>query len=471
KMQHVLNVHERCGIPIEYVALEQWFIKYLDLKPELLRRGKQLNWYPKHMINRYENWIKGLQWDWCISRQRFSGVPFPVWYDKKTGEPIFADEKQLPVDPLKDLPKGYKRAEVIAEKDILDTWATSSLTPHLAADLFKDHPVYKKLLPMNLRPQAHDIITFWLFNTVVRSNFHDNDIPWKDVMISGWALDPHGRKMSKSKGNVVEPQVMMEKYGADALRFWAAGSKLGDDLPFQEKDLVTGHKFATKLWNASKFSLMHLEKYKGEKPKKIEKIDSWILNKLNKIIKVSTESFDKYEYNKTKLETEKFFWHDFADNYLEIIKDRLYNPEKYSKENILSAKYTLYTTILTCLKLIAPIMPFISEEIYNLYFNKIDGSKSIHTSRWPEFDKGLVNKKDEEMGDVFVMIVGAVRKFKSEKNLALREPIKVLTIETKHEKSVKDMTKDLIGVTKAENIEFGKGNIEVSEELKISIDL
>ncbi|MBW2972059.1 valine--tRNA ligase, partial [Candidatus Woesearchaeota archaeon] len=217
-IKHAVNVHERCGTEIEFIKAKQWFIRYLDLKDDMLKWGEQLNWFPPHMRNRYDNWVKGLQWDWLVSRQRYSGVPFPVWYCAKCDEPIFADEKSLPVDPLTGKPPVDKCPKCgnegfVPEKDILDTWATSSLTPRLAVELMpKD--IQPKLFPMSLRPQAHDIITFWLFNTTFRSNIAFGCNPWKDCVISGWALDPHGKKMSKSKGNVIEPQVMIDKYGA-----------------------------------------------------------------------------------------------------------------------------------------------------------------------------------------------------------------------------------------------------------------
>ncbi|MBU0535901.1 MAG: valine--tRNA ligase, partial [Nanoarchaeota archaeon] len=325
-IKHAVNTHERCGTDVEILETPQWFIRYLDLKDKFLKAGEELNWYPPHMRNRFDNWIKGLQWDWCVSRQRHFGIPIPVWYCEKCHEIILPDEKDLPVDPVNDKPKNSCKCGSTSfrgEKDTLDTWATSSLTPQIAASLFPD--MYDKLYPMDLRPQAHDIITFWLFNTLVKSQMHNNKNPWKDVMISGWALDPHGKKMSKSKGNVVEPQEVISKFGADCLRFWAAGSKLGEDLPFMEKDLVTGKKMITKLWNASKFAITLLGEYTPEEPKKLKTIDLWLLTKLNKIINQATESFDKYEYSKTKLESEKFFWQVLCDNYLEIIKDRLYN--------------------------------------------------------------------------------------------------------------------------------------------------
>jgi len=482
-ISHVVNVHERCGTDIEYVATEQWFIKYLDLREKFLKDGAKLNWYPPHMKQRLDNWIKGLKWDWCISRQRFFGVPFPVWYCKKCNEVILPKEEDLPVDPLKDKPKikecpKCKSKEFIPEKDILDTWATSSLTPRLAIELMPEN-IQKKLYPMSLRPQAHDIITFWLFNTLVKSQLHYNINPWEDVMISGHALDPKGKKMSKSKGNVVEPQKVIEQYSADCLRFWAAGSKLGDDLPYMEKDLVTGKKFITKLWNASKFAIMHLEDYKNTKPKKLEVMDQWILSKLSHIIKASTDSFNKYEYSRTKADVENFFWHELCDNYLEIIKDRLYNPDQRGKEQRVSAQYGLYNTILAILKMMAPIMPNITEEIYQLYFKKHEKAKSIHISLWPKPEKlsdsknfQSADQKAEKIGDLAVYAVQKARQAKSEQNLSLKSPLKNLIIKGKISKEdFESVKQDIISATKTENISYEKlkQDSKIDEEVKIEI--
>ncbi len=468
---HAVNVHERCGTPIEFIHSKQWFVKYLDLKKDMVKWGKELKWYPGHMKNRYDNWVKGLQWDWCISRQLPYGIPFPVWYCKECDEVILADEKDLPVDPVSDKPSvkecpKCKCKQFIPEKDIINTWATSSLTPQIAASLIPD--MYDKLYPMTIRPQAHDIITFWLFNTVVKSQLHNKVNPWKDCVISGWALDPKGRKMSKSKGNVIEPQIMIEKYSADCLRFWAAGSKLGEDLSFQEKDLVTGQKFVTKFWNASKFAIMHLEDYDLKKSSKLEGFDKWILSKLNNLIKTSTESFEKYEYARTKADTELFFWQVLCDNYLEIVKDRLYNPDVRGKEERHAAQYALYNSVLSCLKLMAPITPYFTEEVYHLYFADKEKLKSVHISKWPEYDKKLDDADAEKIGDVAVEIIAAVRQCKNKNQKSLKDPISVLTIETKEK--LDDFMEDLKATTKAEKIEFGKGDIEINDNLKIKVE-
>ncbi|MBS3167300.1 valine--tRNA ligase [Candidatus Woesearchaeota archaeon] len=457
QITHNVNVHDKCGTEIEFLATEQWFINVIDNKEKFLKVGDKINWYPKSMKSRYDNWVKNLNWDWCISRQRHFGVPFPVWY-KKDGSIVLADEKELPVDPLSDKPKGHKE-ELIPEKDVMDTWATSSVTPQIALNWAKDKGFenvdFDKMYPLSLRPQAHDIIRTWAFYTIVKGVYHNNKQPWNDIIISGNVSDPYGEKMSKSKGNVVYPNEVIKKYSADALRFWAAGSKLGEDLAYQEKDLVTGQKFITKFWNASKFSMMHLQDYKLQKPKKLEFMDKYLLSKLNELIKNCTDSFDAYEYSKVKSETENFFWHTLCDNYLEIIKDRLYNPDKRGKDARISAQYTLYTSLLSCLKLIAPIMPHFTEEIYQNYFTKQEKSISVHISQWPESDKKLINKDLEKVGDRFIEILSEVRQFKNKQQKSLKTPIN-LVLTKPDESLLKEVLEDLKAVTSTQNLSFGK---------------
>ncbi|MBU1849174.1 MAG: valine--tRNA ligase, partial [Nanoarchaeota archaeon] len=401
-ISHIVNTHDKCGTSIEFITTEQWFIKILDKKNKLIEQGKKIKWYPKHMFKRYENWVKGLEWDWSISRDRHFGVPIPTWYCNDCNEIIIADEKELPIDPLqvkKKCPKCNKQA--IPEKKVLDTWATSSLSPQITSSLIKN----KITVPYSLRPQAHDIIRTWAFYTIIRSLYHENKIPWENIMVSGF-VTMGKQKMSKSKGNVIDPQSVLKEYGADALRFWAAGSKLGEDLDYQEKDLVTGKKFITKLWNATNFVFMNLKDYKNQKSKKLEKIDELFLAKLNDLIEKCTNAFEEYEYSKARLEAERFFWSMFCDNYLEIIKKRIYN-EKGDKK--ISAQYTLYKSLLTILKLIAPIMPFITEEIYQTYF-KDEKQKSIHLTEWPNAEQKT--SKTKEL-DLFLNILSKIRQEKS----------------------------------------------------------
>ena len=465
QITHSVNVHERCKTEVEFLVTKQWFIRYPD-KKNLLDAGSELNWHPEFMKHRYDNWIKGLKWDWCISRQRYFGVPFPVWYCKKCDEILLADYNDLPVDPLKDKPKHACKCgsnEFEPERDVMDTWATSSLTPMLAIELFKNSKNYdklfKKLFPMSLRPQAHDIITFWLFNTLVKSQLHFNKNPWKDVMISGWILDPYGEKMAKSKGNIIEPREVIDKYSADALRFWACSAKLGEDMVFVEKELVAGSKTITKLWNAAKFVFMNLKDYDFKKAEKLEFIDSWLMSKLNQLVKGCSDSFDEYDYSKTKAEVEKFFWHTFCDNYLEIVKDRLYNPER-SREEKKSAQYTLYHAFSTILKLFASIMPFITEEIWQIYIAKKEKIKSIHISKWPEYDEKMVDEKMEKMGDDAIDIISKVRQEKSKSGKSLKTET-VLTLAREEIRKLQPLIKDIKAVTNAKEIKEGEFSIQL----------
>jgi len=460
---HTVNVHERCGTAIEFIHSKQWFVKYLDLKKEMLKWGKELNWFPKHMKNRYDNWVKGLQWDWCVSRQIYFGIPFPVWYCKDCDEIILAKEKDLPVDPVEDkapvnkCPKCNGK-KIIGEKDIINTWATSSLTPTIVKELFKGKPVYKKLIsnPMNLRPQGHDIISFWLFNTVVKSKLHYNMKPWNDCFINGWMLDPKGKKMAKSKGNIIEPQGMIEKYSADALRFMSAGKKIGEDFPFQEKDLVTGKRFVTKLFNASKFVFMNLGKTKPKKPRKLEKLDELFLNDLNVYIFTTTNRFEKYEYSRAKFNVEELFW-EFCDNHFEAVKGRVYNGTKQQKE---STFYTLYISLLTILKMLAPIIPFITEELYQTYFKKFEKEKSIHISAWPKYGKEIgKDLKKWAKGSTFYTIIRRVRQEKTKAQKSMNSEI-ILTISKKDKLKIGKLINDLKNATKAKEIKQGKFNVK-----------
>jgi valyl-tRNA synthetase len=493
---HAANVHERCKTPIEFLKTKQWYIRVLEHKQELLDAGNKIRWFPEHMKIRYQHWVENLGWDWCISRQRHFGIPIPVWFEKDTHKIILPELDELPVDPSNSKPKNHPNPEnLIGEIDVLDTWATSSVSPEISRNWVSkgEYDITYQDYPMSLRPQAHDIIRTWLFYTIVKSLYHFNRIPWKDVVISGHAQDPHGKKMSKSLGNIIEPQEMIKKYSADALRFWAAGNKLGDDLPFQEKDLLTGQKSVTKLWNASKFSLMHLQDYKNpQMSKKLQSdfsghledfqqaevtqiFDQWILSKLHKLIKSCTDNFEKYEYSRTRLDVDKFFWHTFCDQYLEIVKDRLYNPDVRGIEERKSAQNSLYQTLNSILKLLAPIMPHITEEIYQLYFAEKEGKKSIHISSWPKCDKNLINEKIELTGDLGVDIINTVRKYKSDNQLSLKEELNSLTLiseEPDFQELINSIKDDLQAVLKIKQIKFtGSTNFESEKfEIKIGIE-
>ncbi len=466
KISHIVNVHDKCGTEIEFIPTEQWFIKILNIKKKLIERGNKVEWHPKFMHKRYDNWVNGLQWDWTISRDRHFGVPIPIWHCKKCGEVIIANEKEIPLDPSeleKKCPKCKEKAE--PETKVLDTWATASLTPQIASSLVNN----KIKIPYSLRPQAHDIIRTWAFYTVVKSHYHENKIPWENIVVSGFAR-LKGEKMSKSKGNVIRPQDVMEKYGSDSLRFWAAGTKLGEDLDYREKDLITGKKFVTKLFNASRFVFMNLGKTKPKKPKEFIETDKIFLKELNLTINKITKFFLNYEYSKAKMLVEQFFWRDFADNYLEITKGRIYQGKGEEK---LSAQYTLYHSLLTILKLIAPIMPFITEELYQRYFRKFEKDKSIHLSDWPEefYDSKLVS----HVWPLFLGVISKIRKEKSKAKKSMNSEI-ILILEKNYylgkyfrkipPERFAGMVQDLKNVTNIKEIKTGKFKVEFIESKK-----
>ena len=446
QIKHFVNVHDKCGTEIEFIETEQWFTKILDKKNELISQAKKINWYPKFMFKRYENWVNGLEWDWGISRNRHFGVPIPVWECPKCKEIILPEEKELPVDPLQLKKKCKKcKADAVPEKMVLDTWATSSLTPQIAEQLSQSKNKIK--IPYSLRPQGHDIIRTWAFYTIVKSYLHDKKIPWKNIMISG-NVSMAGEKMSKSKGNVVSPQEVMKIYGSDALRFWAAGSKLGSDLDYQEKDLVAGKKLINKLINASKFVFMNLADFDYKKPKKFEKLDEIFLGELNQLIKFSTGNFEKYEYSKVKSDVEKFFWEEFAGNYLEIVKGRVYRGQGDAKK---SAQYVLYKSLLEILKMLAPLMPFITEEIYQEYFKKNEKEESIHISSWPI--EG--NEAPSENWKTFTEILTKVRQEKSFAKKPMNAEIRLELLKKDYELLYKNnLLDDLENVTNTKEMQI-----------------
>jgi valyl-tRNA synthetase len=454
EISHVVNCHDKCGTEIEFLPTQQWFIKLLENRKDYLESAKKVKWYPKFMHKRYENWVNGLEWDWSISRDRHFGVPIPVWECLDCNEIILPEEKELPVDPIqkkKKCPRCGK--EAIPEKRVFDTWATSSLTPQIAAELPGAKGKIK--LPFSLRPNAHDIIRTWAFYTIVKAYLHEKVIPWKDIVISG-VVSLGGEKMSKSKGNIVDPVEVMNKFGSDALRFWAASSKLGNDLDFQEQDLVAGKRLITKLQNATRFVFINLEGYDGKsKPKKLCDLDRIFIGKMNALVLESTNVFDNYEYAKSKSLVESFFWQDFADNYIELVKKRVYQGKGDEK---LSAQYVLYQSLLELVKMFAPIMPYITEEIYQTHFVKNEKDKSIHISSWPEEIKVESKEKDDLIWQKLLEIVSFVRQRKSEEKKSMKAEIK-LSIPKEDLKLFEGVKEDLIGVTNS--IELKEGELKV----------
>jgi len=375
-IKHVTNVHERCGTIVELIPTTQWFIEVLPIKDKLIALGRELNWYPTYMRNMYEDWVNGLKWDWCISRQRYYGVPFPIWFCKECGEIIPADTKNLPIDPTEDCPSiaacpGCGGREFIPDNDVMDTWATSSCTPFTIPELIENIDLRKEIFPISLRPQAFEIIRTWIFYSMVKAYYHFGTIPFTNVMISGHGLDEHGRKISKRLGNYIEPEKLLAEYSADAIRYWATGATLGSNHRFNLEDIKKGKHTVNKLWNAAKFCFTYIEHFTPEAGVEynLELEDKWILHELNSAIRACSDAFERYEYAEVRTVLGKFFWGTFCDYYLEIIKHRATED---------SAKYTMFACLFNTLKLYAPIMPFITEELYQLLYKKYEGIISIH---------------------------------------------------------------------------------------------
>ncbi|MBC5793316.1 MAG: valine--tRNA ligase [Nanohaloarchaea archaeon] len=414
---HTVQVHERCGSSLEFMVSEQWYVKLLDKKEEYLEAGKEMDWNPEKMFTRYKNWIEGLQWDWCISRQRDSGIPFPVWYCEGCGEEIIADKSDLPVDPLSDEPPVAKCPECDStdfepEDDVFDTWATSSLTPMINADLQYNEEIdeldinKEELYPMNLRYQGHDIISFWLFHTVIKCLEHTGEVPFEEVQINGMILDENRRKMSKSKGNVTTPEEVTDEFSVDAARYWGANASVGDDLAMKTDELKSGEKLMRKLWNASKLVEQIGNKNMPDiEEEDLDEVDRWIIGEADAAVEEVTERMENYDYSKARDSLRVAFWHKFCDDYLEIAKQRL------DEETDLSTVYALKVAHKKFLKMFAPFMPHITEEIWRDMYSE----SSIHRSKWPEPEHV---DAELEKGENAMEVISGLRKFKTQNQMS-----------------------------------------------------
>ncbi len=437
----VVNTHERCGTPVEYLVQPQWFIKVCDMKAELIKMGREIHWTPEHMRSRFENWVENLSWDWAISRQRSFGVPIPAWYSKDGQQVRIAEINQLPIDPTEQIPTD---GEWVADQDVMDTWATSSVTPLINAR-WAGKEERKNFLPMSMRPQAHDIIRTWAFYTIAKSYFHFGRIPWKDIVISGHVQKPGVKvegaqlegqefarktKISKSKdGEQFAPDKILERHCADAIRLWTAGVSLGSDTIFDETAIQEGNKFLNKLWNATRFALMSLEGFSPHSQTKIVNAeDKWVRGRLKQVIESYVKALDEYELHKARIDLDKFFWITFCDNYIEFVKCR---AQTGSAEEQASAYQTVYEVLLSLLKLYAPYVPHITEEIYQLYFKQFEKSGSIHELLIPSISPLSKEETEAQMsGELLVSVISGIRTFKSQMQVGFKTPAESLKIVT-----------------------------------------
>jgi valyl-tRNA synthetase len=432
EIDHRIIVHtERssCLNPIEYLPIKQWFISIRPFKEEILEAAQKMNWFPPLMIKRLEDWVESLEWDWVISRQRVFGTPIPFYTCENCNKIIPAAESDLPIDPRIDPPPITQCPDcggaLIGATDVCDCWIDSSITPLIISKWSEDDHFFSKTYPATLRSQGYEIIRTWAFYTIFRC-LKITELPcFRDLMINGMVAGPDGRKMSKSYGNVVKPEAPLEKYGADALRQWGALGSLGDDYPYNETEIDFNLRFLTKLWNACRYLSSQLTGADiaslDETQLQLPPIDEWILNKLNNLIEVVTDSFSNYNFHAGLLVFREFFWHDFCDDYLEAVKYRFYSEEPDNAQK-LAGQYTLYHVILDSLKLFAPIAPFITEEIYHAIFKETVNVPSIHLCSWPT-PQYKVDDQTTQIGASIIQIISEFRKEKSQMGIPLNTPI------------------------------------------------
>lgn len=485
RIRHAVNTHERCGTPIEFIPTMQWFIKVLEHKEALIERGRSINWYPSFMRVRYEHWVDNLNWDWSISRQKFWGVPIPVWTCKACDAIVPANADQLPVDPqLVDPPHTCVcgSSDLEPESDVLDTWMTSSVTPQINGRWGESDARMEQVFPMTMRPQAHDIIRTWAFYTIVKAHHHHDTVPWRDAVISGHILDAERKKISKSKlqkgkKTALElvfghPERVIDQFSADPIRYWACRATLGTDTAYDEEMLKQGRRFVTKIWNASRFALSHLDDYDGSAGTPTP-IDRGVIARLEMMEARVTGSLESYDIGAALREIETFFWSIFCDNYLEMSKARLYEPETHGAESRRAAQATLARILSDVLRLLAPFLPHVTEEIYVNALRRDGDPVSIHTGEWPAGDGGATDESGEQALQATIDVITAVRKFKSEHNLSMGAKLSKVVIGAKDTigELLSASLAEVTSTVRAEHVSVGIGEGDPTETSDTGIPL
>ncbi len=498
KIKHSVGVHERCGTPAEFLPTTQWFVKMLDMKNDLLEAGNKINWHPPHMKKRYENWVSGLKWDWCISRERFYGIPIPVFNCDSCQMIVIPEESSFPIDPKTQIEKNCphcKNGKLVPEKNILDTWFTSSLTPDINNSNPLNGSLKDKMYPMSMRPMGHDIIRTWATYSILMGLYRHNEVPWKDLMISGHLLLGKGEKISKKTGGgEYKPEELITRESADAVRYAMFGAVLGKDVYFDEKEVRKGKKLVTKIYNAGRLVLSKLQDFGSSvqvPEENLESFDEWILQRSLETAEKMAKAFRRYDYSEALQLFEDFFWQEFCDNYLEIAKGRLsIDPDDEKKQDKkLSAQYATCHSFLNVLKMASPFVPHITEEMYHAeilrrnkeesvhelidsksesgYFFKHGGTRSIHNTKWPTAITKVLEAEMIEGAEIALLIISEARKIKTIKRIRFGAPVSLLEIKCPQGKHdiLKPFLEDIGYVMRVkETIVIDNKEIEVSIE-------
>jgi valyl-tRNA synthetase len=445
----------RCHTTIEFLQVEQWFIRTMDFKQEILELADEINWFPEFMKVRLKDWVNSLQWDWVVSRQRYFATPIPVWECESCKEVVPAREEDCYIDPtittppLAECPKcGGK---LLPCQDVFDTWMDSSVSPLFCTFWERDQERFERLYPMSMRPQSHDIIRTWAFYTMLREHLITGVKPWNDIMIHGFIMAPDGTPMHTSLGNVIDPMPILEIYGADALRYYACTCALGEDNAFREKDVVHGKKLCTKMWNLGKF----VESVVKTSPMNegLHVTDKWILSRFSRTVENATAFMENYQFDRAMKEVESFAWHEFADHYVEMVKHRVRDPKDAG------VRYALYTVYLGIIKMMAPMLPHVTEDAYQSGFAAMDGAISIHISHWPELDR--VDAEMEARGELVKDVISALRSWKSDRKMALNAEISSVELIGQNAMTLKGCEKDISETVKAKSLSIeSSGDLE-----------